>query len=54
LKILLPLVDKSKEIKDIVTKLEENIYMNKDNKIDKKGLAKNITFLLNPKNDELI
>ncbi len=53
LKILLPYINKNIEIKDIVNKLEENIYMNKSNKIDKKELAKKIDILLNPKEEEL-
>lgn len=52
LKVLLPYEQKSKQIKEIVSKLEENIYMKKGHKIDRKKLAKEIEEILNPKDDE--
>ena len=52
LKILLPYVSKNKKIKEMVNKLEENIYMKKSHKIDKKTLSKEIKELLNPKDEE--
>jgi len=52
LKILLPYVSKSQKIKEIVNKLEENIYMKKSHKIDKKALSKEIEELLHPKDED--
>ena len=52
LKILLPYVSKSQKIKEIVNQLEENIYMKKSYKIDKKALSKEIEELLYPKDEE--
>lgn len=51
LKILLPLSHNS-QIKEIVDKLEENIYMNKNHKIDKKELSKKIDKILEPDEDD--
>ncbi len=51
LKILLP-YENNYEIKNIIKMIEENIYMNKNNKIDKKELSKNIENILNPKEDD--
>ena len=42
LSILIPYVGKSNKIKMIIKELEDNIYHNKSNKIDKKSLVKNI------------
>ncbi len=52
LKILLPFAIKNIKIKEIVEKLEENIYMNKSHKINKKELSKNIEKILNPCEEE--
>ena len=52
LKILLPYVSKNQKIKEIVNQLEENIYMKKSHKIDKKALSKEIEELLNPKDED--
>ncbi len=51
LKILLP-YENNYEIKNIIKMIEENIYMNKNNKIDKKELSKNIENILNPKEED--
>jgi len=53
LKILLPLTSKSQKIKEIVNKLEENIYMKKSHKIDKKALSKEIEEILHPKDEDI-
>ncbi len=53
LKLLLPYVQKSHKIKEIVDKLEANIYMGEDNKIDRKKLSIEIEKLLKPQEDEL-
>ena len=42
LSLLLPFVDKSHKIKSTIKALEENVYDNKENKIDKIDLIKNI------------
>ena len=52
LKILLPYVSKSQKIKEIVNQLEENIYMKKSHKIDKKALSKEIEEILHPKDED--
>ncbi len=54
LKILLPFSSKSSAIKGIIDKLEENIYLGKKSKIDKKVIIKEIENLLHPKDEELI
>jgi len=51
LKILLP-YENNYKIKNIIKLIEENIYMNKNNKIDKKELSKNIENILNPKEED--
>ena len=52
LKILLPYVDRSKEIKEIVFALESSLYNGGGYKIDKKTLIKNIDSYLNPSSKE--
>ncbi len=52
LKILLPYVDRSKEIKEIVVALEGSLYNGGGYKIDKKNLIKNIDNYLNKSSKE--
>lgn len=54
LKILLPYIQRNQQIKEIVDKLEANLYMGQDNKIDRKKLAKEIEGLLNPEDEEIL
>jgi hypothetical protein len=42
LSLLLPSSDKSDKMRGLITKLEENLYENKNHKIDKKELIKNL------------
>ena len=52
LETLLPYVDRSKEIEEIVFALEGNLYNGGNYKIDKKNLAKNIESYLKGKNQK--
>ncbi len=52
LKTLLPYAKKSKKIDEAIQKLEENLYMGKNHKIDKKALSKEIEEILNPKDED--
>lgn len=53
LSILLPYNKKSKEITKTIEMLEENIYLRKSHKIDKKDLQKNIDQYILGKNDDI-
>ncbi len=55
LAVLLPLMDKSTQIEEIVKKLEKNIYTGAKEKIDRKHLAKEFdTFLTPQKKEEIL
>ncbi len=54
LKILLPFSSKSSTIKEIIDKLEENIYLGKKSKMDKKVIIQEIDKILRPEDEEFI